>query len=386
MEQVELTDVERRQSLIAAICCVAVFGITVAVMSPLISLILEARGTDRTTIGLMASVPAISLLATNPLIPTLVRVLGMRRFIFGCMTLQLVLVLLMPVFDNLGAWFILRGLTGAAINGLFVASETWINVVAEERNRGRVLALYGTVLSGSFALGPLVIAVTGTEGWPPFLAVAGLIVVAGLPLARSGQISPMIKGRASFGVIAFFWLAPTLTAAVFLSSFKEMSMSALLPVFGVRSGLSEGSAAALLTAGYCGALLAQFPIGWCADRMNRYRLLIILLAIALIGACALPSIIAQGGVTMWLGVAVVIGLSSGLYVVAMTLVGQRFRGADLVAANSAFGVLWGLGSLTGPALSGVAMDLWDPEGFVGPLVVVAFVALAIAIVRQRTRN
>ncbi len=104
---------ERRQSLAAAISCCAVFGITVAVMSPLISLILEGRGVDRTTIGAMASVPALALMATNPFLPTIVGRLGLRPFIYGCIVLQLVLTLLMPLFDNLIAWFVLRGLMDA---------------------------------------------------------------------------------------------------------------------------------------------------------------------------------------------------------------------------------------------------------------------------------
>jgi MFS family permease len=218
---VSLSRSERRQSLAAAISCCAVFGITVAVMAPLISLNLEGRGVDRTTIGAMASVPAVALIATNPFLPALVRRFGLRPFLYGCLILEVVLTLLMPLFDSLAAWFILRGLMGASVNGLFVVSETWINAVAEERSRGRVLAIYGAVLSGSFALGPLMITVTGTEGWLPFLVAAALIALAGIPLLWSSGLSPVIAGRASFGVLSFFLVAPTLVAAVFLSAFKE---------------------------------------------------------------------------------------------------------------------------------------------------------------------
>ena len=93
---------------------------------------------------------------TNPFLPALVARFGLRPFLYGCLVVQLVLTLLMPLFDNLIAWFVLRGLMGAAVNGLFVISETWVNAVAVERSRGRVLAIYGAVLSGSFALGPLI--------------------------------------------------------------------------------------------------------------------------------------------------------------------------------------------------------------------------------------
>jgi len=271
----------------------------------------------------------------------------------------------------------LRGLMGAAVNGLFVASETWINAVAEERSRGRVLAIYGAVLSGSFALGPLMISIAGTESWLPFVATAALIAMAGIPLIWSGGLLPMIQGRASFGVLSFF-----LVAAVFLSAFKEMSMGALLPVYGVRSGLSESAAAAMLTACYVGALLFQLPIGWLADRMNRYLLLILLMIFGLIGTLMLPGIVSLGRPLMWFGLGLWIGLFSGTYIVAMTIVGERFRGADLVTANASFGFLWGLGILTGPFLSGTAMDIWDPDGFPGVLAAVTAMVLAVALYRR----
>lgn len=382
MDAVTLSPSERRRSLTAAISCCAVFGITVAVMSPLISLILEGRGVDRTTIGALASVPALAMLATNPFLPYVVGRMGLRAFLYVCIAAQVVLTLLMPLFDNLVAWFVLRCLMGAAVNGLFVASETWINAVAEERSRGRVLAIYGAVLAGSFALGPLMIAMTGTEGWPPFLVAAGVIAAAGLPLLRSSGLSPAFYGRASFGVLSFLLVAPTLAAAVFLSAFKEMSMGAMLPVYGVRTGMSEAGAAAMLTACYVGALAFQLPIGWLADHMNRYLLLVLLMLAGLAGALLLPGIVSLGVPLMWLGLGLWIGLFSGTYIVAMTLVGERFRGADLVTANASFGLLWGLGILVGPFLSGTAMDIWDPDGFPGVLAAVTLLVLAIALYRR----
>ncbi len=95
-------------------------------------------------------------------------------------------------------------------------------------------------------------------------------------------------------------------AAILLSSIKEMSLSALLPVYGVRSGLSEASAAAMLTSGYLGALAFQLPIGWLADRMNRNLLLIVLMAIGLAGTLLLPVMMALGGLVLWLGLARII--------------------------------------------------------------------------------
>ena len=64
----------------------------------------------------------------------------------------------------------------------------------------------------------------------------------------------------------------------------------------------------------------------------------------------------------------------------MALVGQRFRGAELVTASAAFGLLWGLGGLAGPSLGGFAMDLWDPDGLPAVLFLdcAGFICLALS--------
>ena len=386
LDAAKLSRSERRRSLAAAIACISVFAVTVGLVTPLVSLILEARGIQPTTIGAIAAMPSLAILVTTPLIPWFVRRLGLRGFLSLCIAGELVLVLLLPLLDHLAVWFVLRGLMGATGAGLFVASETWINEVAEERSRGRVLAIYGAILSGSFALGPFIISITGTEGWLPFLVAAAFIAGAGLPLLWSGRLSPAISGQASFGVFSFVLVAPTLAAAILLSGFKEMSMAALLPVYGVRSGLSVPAAAVMLTAVALGALAFQLPIGWAADRMNRYLLLIIVAAAALVGALLLPLIVTLGGLALWLGLAFWGGAFSGVYVVAMVLVGERFRGPDLVTASAAFGLLWGSGGLAGPILSGSAMDIWGSDGFPGLLAAATALFVLLAVYRRLRRS
>ena len=61
----------------------------------------------------------------------------------------------------------------------------------------------------------------------------------------------------------------------------------------------------------------------------------------------------------------------------MVDLGARFSGALLLAGNSAFGVMWGIGGIVGPSIAGITMDLAGPEGL--PLTLgVLFGALGLA--------
>jgi MFS family permease len=63
---------------------------------------------------------------------------------------------------------------------------------------------------------------------------------------------------------------------------------------------------------------------------------------------------------------------SGIYTIAMVIIGDRFQGADLAAASALYGVMWGMGSVLGPPIGGVAMDYFPPHGV--PLSIAALFA------------
>ena len=73
------------------------------------------------------------------------------------------------------------------------------------------------------------------------------------------------------------------------------------------------------------------------------------------------------------------GVASGIYPVALSMAGDRFRGGDLVSVNAAMIVAYGLGALMGPPLGGAAMDLRNPQGLLW-LFVVLFAGLLAASV------
>ncbi len=53
---------------------------------------------------------------------------------------------------------------------------------------------------------------------------------------------------------------------------------------------------------------------------------------------------------------VVMGTTYALAALGVTLIGERFRGAALAAATTAFTASWGLGTIVGPLVAGMAMD------------------------------
>ncbi|MFW7266029.1 MFS transporter, partial [Pseudomonas juntendi] len=75
-------------------------------------------------------------------------------------------------------------------------------------------------------------------------------------------------------------------------------------------------------------------------------------------------------------------VAGGIYTLALVLIGQRFKGQDLVTANASVGLLWGVGSLVGPLVSGAAMGV-APHGL--PMALALMAGLFVCFARQSFR-
>ena len=110
-----------------------------------------------------------------------------------------------------------------------------------------------------------------------------------------------------------------------------------------------------------GGLVFQVPMGWLADHVDRRLLVIASIVFLAAGTAAMPFVLSHAPWNMvfifFFG-----GVFSSLYALALILLGERFRGADLASATAVFTVMWGVGSIVGPPLGGAAMDLWQPHG------------------------
>jgi MFS family permease len=352
---------DRRWSLAAAIASVTVFGMSVGQGTPLLSLLLDAHGTGVALNGLNAGVGFLGVLVGPLLAPCCVRRLGIRSFLLVCFGLDIMLVIALKAFDSLATWFALRILLGVVGSAVFTAGEAWINLLAGDAGRGRIIGLYAGALSAGFGIGPLVLSITGLEGWAPFLANAAITALAMLPLLGAGDSSRDFGRERGASPLTMIARAPVILGAVALFALYEAALMALLPIWAVRVGLNARLAAATLTAVYIGAIVLQMPIGWLSDRISRAAAMRLCGAVGLVGALVVMNVGASPPVLFFL-LFVWGGIASGIYPVALSMAGDRFRGAELVTANAAMIIAYGIGGLAGPALGGLAMDLWEPRG------------------------
>ncbi|WP_373085720.1 MFS transporter [Sneathiella sp.] len=364
-------------ALIAVIAAVTAMAVSLSLSIPLVSLSMERRGFGSDIIGLMGSLPALAFLLASPVTPALTRTFGSGKMLWGALVLATVSIWSLALSDNIYFWFFLRLMIGTSMAILFLISETWLNKIAIEKTRGRTIAIYVSSMTCGFAFGPILINFLGAEGTLPFIVSGFIVLSAGLAFLLVGDQFPNLGGKSSYSYLAFVRIAPMISAAVLLVAFFDGSVLTLLPVYGIKNGQAQETAVLMTSALLAGNILLQVPIGWLADRYKSSWVILGCGIIGVAGALLLPVAMPRPFL-LWPLLIIWGGAVVGTYTIALSIMGQKFKGGDLVTATAAVGALWGLGSLAGPAIAGVAMEWVEPHGmpFTFAIVCLAFVGIA----------
>lgn len=349
-------------SCAAVVATAAIFGLTYSLSAALIALDLAEMGLSEGVIGANAAMHAVGVLAMAFILPRLSASLGIRRTMVGALFSAAALLVLFPTMPYFWLWFPLRVLLGAASETLFVLSETWLNSLVSEQTRARAMGVYTAAMSVGFALGPLVLSFVGSEGFTPYVAGAGLAVLAAICVMSPAIRTPAMEKPDHSNPLRYMRLAPLALAATSLNAAIETSGLTFLTLYALSLGWQESQAAQLMAYMMFGAIVLQLPIGWLGDKINRKRLVIVLAALAALGALLWPLAL-QSRLTTYALLFIWGGLFVGIYTIMLTIVGSRFQGSQLVGIYASMGLFWGGGALLGPLLAGGAMH-FSPHGLV----------------------
>jgi len=371
-------DKELAARLTAAVLTISIVGIGLSLTIPLLSIRLEEAGISARANGLHTAVSGIASIVSAPFVPWAVRILGIRNLLFAALVLGAATILGFAATEGYWTWLVIRFAMGLSLTALFVVSEYWINAIAPPAKRGLIMGLYATALALGFATGPAILALTGTAGTLPFLAGAGILLIASVPVAFAGANVPSFEKASKAPVLGFLLAAPAATLAGLIYGAIETGGLGIFPVYAMRAGFGDSGGAWMVSLFNLGNVLLQVPLGLLSDKMDRRRLLMIIAGIGLLGAILMPVAATYGFWAMGAILCLWGGVVGGMYVVGLALLGARFSGAELAAANAAFVMLYSLGMLVGPPALGLGLDLWPPHGLFAALALFFVIYLGVA--------
>lgn len=360
--------------IIAALATVGACDIAFGLTLQLIPLLMHERGWPAWAIGLNSAMGPIGILLAGPFLPRIIARVGTKRtvlVIIGVLVVSLAAISSLPVW----MWFPLRFFFGLSTSALFMVSEAWILSAATSENRGRVMGLYTSLLSVTFATGPLILPWTGIEGFLPWGIGIACTLLAILPLAFvkvSDAQFQQHEGSASF--FGFVRRAPMLLYAIGAATLFDNVLIAFFSIYGISNGLDLAVASRVLGVGIIGNLLLSYPLGWLADHWSRKAVMFLSAAITVVLSLSLLVVI--GHWSVWPVMMVLAPMAFATYVVGLATMGDTFKGPDLMAGTAAVATMWGVGGLVGPPLAGAAIDMLGIEAM--PLTLAAFYVLLLA--------
>ena len=255
--------------------------------------------------------------------------------------------------------------------------------MAAESSRGRIIGAYTTSLSAGYAVGPGLLAQSGTAGVLPLWLCAGLVGCALVMLVRL-RVPEGMEQMVKISIARIFRREPVLLAAIALVAGLDVLALDFVPLLGLNSPLYSAQPSLLATCTMCGAIVCQFPIGWLADRVNRERLLLTVIALSGLLPLALPQALTLNYLAYPL-LFVWGGALSSIFTLTITLNGERHSGRELLSYQAALVTMEGFGNFAGPLLAGGAYTLSTGYGVVALIVAACLLTLAVGWLRRPER-
>ncbi|MCF3935519.1 MFS transporter [Acuticoccus sp. M5D2P5] len=367
-------------ALAAVISAITGVGVALSLSLPLLSVVLDGRGISPVWVGINTATAGVAAITILPFVSELAKRFGVARTMTTAFVTMAAMLMGFYLIEPFVLWFPMRFVFSASVTLIFAMTEFWISSLAPPHRRGLIVGVYTAFLSIGISIGPLILALVGTEGILPFLIGALCILLAAVPVVLVRGQEPELPSTGGRNLLRFVVAAPLALFAALVFGAVESGGTAILPLYGTAIGLSSGHAVILVSAIAAGNVLSQIPIGYLADRVNRRLLLIGSAAVGVVGAALIP--FAAGNYALLLALLFITGgIVTGLYTIGLTQLGARYSGGDLASANAAFVMMYAFGMLIGPVSLGAGLDLFPPHGFAVAIAVIFGTYVLMALLR-----
>ncbi len=342
----------------------ALIMVGAGVLGSLLPLRFSSMGISEGMIGVIATAEALGFLVACLYAHKLIAPVGLERAYATFAGLKSVAILGLYFADSISMLMVLRFLIGANAAGLAIIVESWLNALAPNEQRGRVLTIYVLVYGLFFGIGQLLAQNLDVRG-PEFLFIAGIATTLALvPMVAIDVRAPALPRRVTLDIPKALRTSPASVLACLLNGLILTAFTTVGPLFGERIGLDQTHIVLSMACVSLGGLVLQWPIGYFSDKIDRLYALIGLGAGILAVAAALVTVTNH---TPFAVLAILFGIFGGLgeslYAVGVAHANDRALSSDYVALSSTLLFIWALGAAIGPTTGTYAIQLTTPSSF-----------------------
>jgi MFS family permease len=372
-------------SFAALMLSVALLQLSAGAISPLDVLSGLQEGFSRTEIGLLGSSHFLGFFIGCWWSPRLIGTIGHSRAFAVFASMGTIGAIAHPLIIDAAFWMFLRVLSGMCVAGCYTIIEAWFQAKLTNENRGRVMGVYRVVDIGASSVAQLMIAFLEPASYVSYNLLAILACACILPLALTTSKQPEVPTTPRLHPIRTAITSPLGVAGVIIAGVTASSFRMVGPIYGQDVGLNAAQTGQFLASVLIGGALAQFPIGYLADKFDR-RVVLIWLSVASICICSSMAWVNPRDPMMIYAMAFMFGLLTyPIFSVSTAHANDFCSDEKRVELNASLMFCYGIGAIFSPLIASVLIQNFGPTALFSYISVAHIGLVVFGVVRMRAR-
>ncbi len=317
--------------------------------------------------------------------PRLMGNVGHSRAFAVCTALGAMGLIGHTLTDNPYLWALLRIASGTCVAGSYTVIEAWLNAKVTNENRGRAMGTYRFVDMGASLGAQLIIAVLPPASYVSYNLLAILCCASLLPLTLTRASQPKTPNAPRLRPRLAWQCSPLAVAGVIVAALSSASFRMVGPVYGQEVGLGVDQIAFFLASFVLGGALAQYPLGWLADKYDR-RWVLIWLSAAAVLSCGVTMAASGAGTLGVMLAAGLFGLTTFPIFSLSSAHANDFATTEQRVELSAALMFWyALGAIASPYVSSTLIQQFGPGALFAFVAVGHLGLIVFGVARMRSR-
>jgi len=283
------------------------------------------------------------------------------------------------------AWALMRIASGVCIAGCYTVIEAWLQAKVTNETRGRTMGVYRVADMGASLAAQMFISVLEPASYVSYNILALLCCAALLPITLTKASQPETPKAPRLRPMLALSRSPLAAAGVVVAALSSASFRMVGPLYGQEVGLPISEIAYFLAAFVAGGAIAQYPVGWLADKYDR-RWVLIWLSIAAIVASTITA--ATHDLPVW-GIMLTAGLfgltTFPIYSVAAAHAHDFAASDERVELSAALMFFFALGAIAAPLLASQLIEFYGPSAMFVMIAAGHAILVLFGLVRMRAR-
>lgn len=321
-----------------------------------ISLRLAHEQVSGALIGAITAAHYIGLVIGGKVGHNLIARVGHIRAYVACAGIITASVLGHGLSDFLPLWILLRLIIGLCMMCQYMVLESWLNDQAEAGQRGVIFGLYMVATYLGLSCGQFILLTQSDFGITSLLIVAFCYALCLVPIALTTRTNARPMSPAPMELGYFFRTIPGVLAMTLVIGMAVGAFYGMAPVYISSLAFSPHLTGLFMGITIFAGLIAQFPLSWLSDRVDRQRLLLI--AALLFAVAALPLALPwRLNFQLIVGMAFVVSmLQFSLYPLVVAIANDQVAPERRVSLTACLLMAFGVGACIGPLLTGALMQ------------------------------